>query len=94
MEIKMIRKLFALGAYTVLVVGLSVTGTKLYDSYFRVPDPAVYILNERNWVGQCVKTGHVEETYELNCSDLRIRVSAELYDRALRAWELSGHMSK
>ena len=70
--------------YTVIVAGLTILGTRLYDSVSDTTDPA--IANGPFWAGLCVKDG----MNELICSNIRIFVKAEDYDRSVRKRELSG----
>ncbi|EBC8304212.1 hypothetical protein DAB59_16290 [Salmonella enterica] len=93
MKINLIRKCIFLATYTVLVAGLAAIGTSLYF-LSTTPDPSNYMKNERNWVGQCEKTGNFGDRYQLTCSDLDIFVKAEDYDRALRAWERTGNLKR
>ena len=78
--------------YTVLVVGLRFMVTHLYHSWENTPDRADDIFNGRNWVGNCVKLERSEDVYQLQCSSLTFLVKARDYDRALRAWELTGEI--
>ena len=74
--------------YTVIVAGLTILGTRLYDSVSDTTDPA--IANGPFWAGLCVKTDSKDGMNELICSNIRIFVKAEDFDRSVRKRELSG----
>lgn len=74
--------------YTVIVAGLTILGTRLYDSVSDTTDLA--IANGPFWAGLCVKTDIKDGMNELICSNIRIFVKAEDYDRSVRKRELSG----
>lgn len=83
-------KTSALCVYTAAVIGLTTIATQLYYAAQNTPDPADDIANGRSWAGKCIKTDSKEDVYQLQCSALSIRVNARDYDRAVRAWELTG----
>ena len=85
---KMKTKKIPLVIYTVIVAGLTILGTRLYDSVSDTTDPA--IANGPFWAGLCVKTDSKDGMNELICSNIRIFVKAEDYDRSVRKRELSG----
>lgn len=84
-------KKITLVIYTVIVAGLTILGTRIYDSVSNTRDPA--IANGPFWAGLCVKTGSKDGVNELICSNIRIFVKAEDWDRSVRNRELSGIMS-
>ena len=85
-------KMINLAIYTVIVAGLTFLGTRLYDTVSDTTDPA--IANGPLWAGLCVKKDTKDGVNELICSDIRIFVKAEDYERSLRKRDLSGIMSK
>lgn len=84
-------KMINLAIYTVIVAGLTFLGTRLYDTVSDTTDPA--IANGPLWAGLCVKKDTEDGVNELICSDIRIFVKAEDYERSLRKRDLSGIMS-
>ena len=53
--------------YTVIVAGLTILGTRLYDSVSDTTDPA--IANGPFWAGLCVKTDSKDGMNELHFKD-------------------------
>ncbi|WP_230354311.1 hypothetical protein [Lelliottia sp. WAP21] len=85
-------KTLTLVIYTVIVAGLTILRTRLYDTVSHTTDPA--IANGPFWAGLCVKTDSKVGMNELIFSNIKIFFKAEDYDRSVRNRELSGIMSK
>lgn len=83
-------KSIALVLYTVLVAGLAITGTILYESYVSAPDRADDIVNGRSLANRCVETSRTGHVLQLECQTMSLRVTTADYARAVRAWELTG----
>ena len=81
-------KTITLVIYTLIVAGLAILGTRLYDTVSDTTDPAIEYFHFRACL--CVKTYIKDGTNELICSNIRIFVKAEDYDRSVRKRELSG----
>lgn len=83
-------KPIALVLYTVLVAGLAIAGTKLYESYVSAPAQDDDIANGRSLTNRCVETSRTGQVLQLECQAMSLRVTTADYARAVRAWELTG----
>jgi hypothetical protein len=84
------RKNTAVVLYTVLVAGLAIAGTHLYDRYVSAPVLADDIANGLSLTNRCVETSRTGHVLQLQCQAMSLRVTAADYARAVSAWERTG----